>query len=329
LAAHSDAMDIEDVPTPLYMNPVFYYSMAACIGAMIVWGIQEPYFDDGAGGIPYLSDYLLFGPVAGAIGLFIGMAYGISNRNFIKAVYCGVIGLGIGLAATLLTTFMAEMVYGTLLQLAVAMSGVRPPFPENFQLTGIAFFILICGRGLGWSLVSIGSGFGLGVALKSKKLMFNGVVGGMIGGLLGGFLFDPVSRFLCTDPGNAALSRAIGIGAVGLLVGLFTGLIENASKEAWFIMQKGVLAGKQFVLFKSPTVIGSSPKAEIYLFKDAAIQPRHAEVLKSGAKYVLKTVSADSEVFVNGRAIDSTILQNGDIISMGETVLKYSEKETR
>ena len=328
LSFASEGEDIESVPTPLYLNPVFYYSAAACVGALIVWALTEPYFNDNEmSGIPLLSDYLLFGPVAAVIGLFIGMAYGASNRNLGKMFYCGLVGMGVGLGATILTTFIAEQVYGLLLGIAIGMSGGVENIPQDeYPFKGILFFVLVCARGMGWALVSMGAGLGLGVSLKSKKLVFNGLVGGMIGGLLGGFLFDPIHRFLCSDMHNAALSRAVGIGSVGLLVGFFIGLIENASKEAWFLMQKGPLTGKQFILFRSPTIIGSSPKADIYLFKDAEIDPKHAEIIKSGNKYVIKDMNTGSGVFVNGRRIDRTILQSGDIVTMGETVLKYLEK---
>jgi hypothetical protein len=322
---------IEDVRTPLYLNPVFYYAVAALLGAFLIWAVIEPYYNDKDAGldIPFVSDFLLFGPVAGIIGLSIGLVYGISNRNGKKMLYCGLVGVGVGLGATLLTTFLADIFFGLSTTVAVAMAGgVRHVPKGEFPLRGLPFFVFMCGRGLAWSVVSMGAGLSLGVALKSKKLVLNGLAGGMVGGLLGGLLFDPVSRWL--DAGQeATLSRAIGISAVGVLVGFFIGFFENISKDAWFLMLKGPLSGKQFSLFKSPMVIGSAPKCDIYLFKDASIEPRHASVTKSGTKYVLADEKSESGTYVNGRRVEKYILQPGDVITIGETILKYHERERK
>ncbi|MBT3288595.1 MAG: FHA domain-containing protein [Victivallales bacterium] len=325
----SDAKFVDDVPTPLYLNPIFYYAVASSLAALVVWLSLEPFFDDGARGlaIPFVSDYLLFGPVAGGLGLAAGAVYGIANRNFGQAATCGIIGLGVGLGATVVTTVVADILFGMTSGLAVSIQGGLDMVPEGeFPLRGIAFFLFACGRGLAWCVVSMGAGLGLGVALKSKKLTLNGLAGGMVGGLLGGLLFDPVSRFLSSNVGDGALSRGIGIVAVGALVGLFVGLFENISKDAWFVMLQGPLAGKQFVIFKSPMILGSAPKCDVYLFKDPAIDPKHATVAKSGSRYLLSDGGSPNGTSVNGRQVDKHILQPGDVIALGDTVLRYQER---
>ncbi len=318
---------IEDIPTPFYMNPIFYYSLAAVAGTFAAWAILEPHFNDDDGGItiPFVSDYILFGPVAGMLGLAIGIVYGIANHNLRKAFYCGIVGMGVGLGVTILTTFIAGIFFGITSQVAVAL--IQQQVPEGeFPLRGMSFFVFMCGRSIAWSVISMGAGLGLGIALKSKKLILNGFVGGMIGGLLGGLFFDPIHRFVTPGATDASVSRCVGIIAVGLLVGFFIGLFENISKDAWFLMVKGPLTGKQFIIFRSPLVIGSSPKADIYLFKDPNIIPKHATVTKSGNRYVLQDEGSESGVFVNGRKIDRYLLQPSDTITIGEAVLRYAEK---
>lgn len=325
----SDARFVDDVPTPFYMNPVFYYSLASFLAVMAIWLMLEPFYNDDNKGIaiPFVSDYLLFGPVAGALGLAAGAVYGIVNRNFGQTAICGTISLGVGLGATVVTTVIADIVFGTITKLAFSIQGDMDRMLEGkFPLSGIAFFVLVCGRGLAWCIVSMGAGLGLGVALKSKKLILNGLAGGMVGGLLGGLLFDPVSRFLSGNATDGALSRGMGIAAVGILVGLFVGLFENISKDAWFVMLQGPLAGKQFVIFKSPMVLGSAPKCDVYLFKDPAIDPKHATVAKSGSRYLLSDGGSANGTSVNGRKVDKHVLQSGDVIALGDTVLRYQER---
>jgi len=324
---------VDDIPTPLYLNPIFYYAVAALVAGLMAWGVEEPFYsDDPRKGthIPFLSDYVFFGPVAALIGLAVGLAYGISNRNVKQMFYCGVVGVGVGLLATLLTTFVADMVYGITSTTAQGFMTRDQVGPDGMlHLRGFAFFVQMCGRGVAWSIVSLGGGLGLGVALKSRQLFLNGIAGSMIGGLLGGLMFDPVHRFILNWGPEASLSRAIGIAAIGLLVGIFIGLFENISKEAWFQMLRGALAGKQFILFKSPMMIGSAPKCDIYLFKDSAIEPRHASVAKRGGKYLIQDQGTPGGTFVNGRKVDRHILQPNDIVSIGETVLKYHERQKR
>lgn len=321
---------VENVKTPLYLNPAFYYAMAACIGSVLVWSITEPFYDDEDAGnsIPFVSDYLIFGPVAGVLSMFIGLTYGIANRNFKQSIVYGISGLGIGLGLTIVTTIIADILYGIAIQIVYAMS--RDMTEENFQIKGAAFFVLMCGRGIAWSIVSCGAGLSLGILLKSKKMLLNGLAGGIVGGALGGLMFDPVGRFIAGDLADGTLSRAVGFFSVGILTGFFIGIFENANKESWLLMLKGPLAGKQFIIFKSPIFLGSAPKCEIYLFKDQHIEPKHATIVMSGKKYLLEDLKSTQGTFVNGKKLTSKyVLQPEDVITLGETVLKYQEKQKK
>jgi hypothetical protein len=319
----------EDVKTPFYYNPTFYYTFSAVVCMILTWLVIEHWtgknMDEDDSRIAFISDYLYFGPVAAILGLALGAIYGLSNRNYKQMLYCGIVGIGVGLAVTVVTTFLGEIVFGIIQNICIAMTKT-PPAPNEFPFKGAAFFFFMCGRGIAWGLVSMGVGLSLGVALKSKKIVMNGLVGGMIGGMCGGLLFDPVNRFLYTGD-TAGVSRLVGIVAVGLFVGFFIGLFENISKDSWLLMLKGPLSGKQFNIFKYTMVLGSAPKCDIYLFKDAAIEPRHAVLTKTGNKYLLQDEGGDSGTFVNGRRIDKHILQPGDVVTIGETVLRYHERE--
>lgn len=317
---------VEDVKTPLYLNPIFYYAVACILGASVAWAVSEG-FDTFTGDnlIPFISDFLLFGTVAALLGLMLGMVYGIANHNLRDCFYCGLVGTGVGLLATVVTTFIAEIVFGILTHIALAMSGAN----QSTEMRGGPFFLLVCARAIGWAIVSAGAGLGLGVALKSKKLLLNGLAGGLVGGTLGGLMFDPIARWLSSEASTGLLSRAVGTVAIGLFVGLFIGIFENISKDAWLQMLKGPLAGKQFSIFKSPMTIGSAPKCNIYLFKDSGIDPYHASVVKVGARYILQDERSKGGTFVKGRRVDKYVLRPDDIVTIGQTVLKYNEKQKR
>ena len=159
-------------------------------------------------------------------------------------------------------------------------------------------------------------------------MILNGLLGGVLGGLLGGMLFDPISMIFPPTNGEAWLSRCIGFTIIGLMVGLFVGMVEQWTKSAWLLMRAGPLAGKQFVIFRNPTVLGSSPKAEVYLFKDEAIEPRHALIHDLGGRFEIEDLNTADGTYVNGIPIHRQLLKAGDQIVLGKTVLEFALKDS-
>jgi len=94
-------------------------------------------------------------------------------------------------------------------------------------------------------------------------------------------------------------------------------------------MRKGPLAGKQFIMFKDTTILGSSPKAEIYLFKDDAIEPKHAVIYNRGGRFEIEDCGTPDGTYVNGVAVKRTYLKPGDQIVLGKTVLEFTLKENK
>lgn len=304
----------------------FYLSIAAALGGLAAWACLEPWYDDYAPEEESnLIGLLMFPVVAAGIGLFLGAAEGVICRNPLRAVRCGAVGLGIGFVGGLITTIPAGILFAVMA--GIAMSLWENP-AEDEMPTGLALLVLMMGRGAAWAVAGIPAGIGQGIALSEKKVMINGLVGGVLGGLIGGLLFDPISLLISADDGQATYSRAVGFATIGLFVGLFVGLVEGWTKTAWLLMRKGPLAGKQFIMFKDTTVLGSSPKADIYLFKDDAIEPRHALITNRGGRFEIEDCNTPDGTYVNGIPVTRTILRNGDKIVLGKTVLEFSVKES-
>lgn len=305
----------------------FYLSIAAALGGLAAWACLEPWFDD----VDVAEDeidvvaLLMFPTVAAGIGVFLGAAEGIICRNPLRALRCGAVGLGIGFVGGIIAIFPSGILF--VLMTEVALSLWDDPVLGEMP-TGLALLVLIMGRGAAWAIAGIPAGIGQGVALREKKVVINGLVGGVLGGLSGGLLFDPISLVLTADDGQATYSRAVGFAAIGLFVGLFVGLVEGWTKTAWLLMRKGPLAGKQFIMFKDTTVLGSSPKADIYLFKDDAIEPRHALITNRGGRFEIEDCNTPDGTYVNGIPVTRTVLRDGDKIVLGKTVLEFSVKES-
>lgn len=311
----------------VFYSSWFYLSICCGVGAFLSWAIVEPFFDDNELDEKLNAASVLFFPtVGGGIGLFLGAAEGIMCRNAQRAVISGAVGLGVAFVGGIVALIPVGLFFGLMRDLSVSVW--RDPQPGTMP-TGLALLILMMGRGAAWAMVSIPAGLGQGIALREKKIVVNGVVGGVLGGLLGGVLFDPISLVLISADGQATYSRAVGCVCIGLLVGLFVGLVEGWTKTAWLVMRKGPLAGKQFILFKDTTALGSSPKAEIYLFKDDAIEPRHAIIYNRGGRFELEDTNTPDGTYVNGIPIKRQLLQHGDQIVIGKTVLEFSLRENR
>jgi hypothetical protein len=307
----------------------FYLSLASGLGAFVAWMILEPFYNDLAiaQGGSGLEDFLLFCPVTGCVGLFLGAAEGIMCRNLQRAAICAAVGLGVGFGGGLVAVFVAKIIMG--IMVIIAIQFWKNPQPHQVP-TGVAFLILMMGRGAAWAVAAIPAGIGQGIALREPKVVLNGLLGGVLGGLLGGMVFDPLSIAIPPTNGEAWLSRGVGFTIIGLMVGLFVGIVEQWTKSAWLLMRAGPLAGKQFVIFRNPTVLGSSPKAEVYLFKDEAIEPRHALIHDRGGRFEIEDLNTSDGTYVNGIPVKKPILlKSGDQIVLGKTVLEFALKESR
>jgi FHA domain len=322
---------VVEVPTtPLFFRILyaswFYLAIAGGLGAFLAWLVLEPFMDESAVVQPsFVISLLVFPTVSGSIGLFLGLVDGIMCRNPQRAFTCAVVGLGIGFGLGLVGVLAAIMIFSIMVQLAGA---IDPNFLRGQMPGRFAFLVLMMGRGAAWAVAAISAGVGQGIALKERKVVLNGLLGGVLGGLLGGLLFDPID-LLFSGGVRATLSRAVGFTVIGVMVGLFVGLVEQWTKTAWMIMRAGPLAGKQFVIHRNPTVLGSSPKADIYLFKDADIEPRHALIHNLGGRHEIEDCNTPDGTYVNGKPVQRQLLQHGDQIVLGKTVLEFALREAK
>jgi hypothetical protein len=313
----------------VFYSSYFYLSLASGLGGGVAWMIIEPFFNDRAiiQGQHQWANILLFPTVAGFIGLFLGAAEGIMCRNPQRAAICAAVGLGVGFAGGLVAIFAAGVIF--LIMGGIAESFEKNPQPGPHMPTGLALLIFMMGRAAAWAVAAIPAGIGQGIALREPKVVLNGLLGGVLGGLLGGLAFDPISIAFTSANGEAWLSRGIGFTIIGLMVGLFVGIVEQWTKSAWLLMKAGPLAGKQFVIYRNPTVLGSSPKAEVYLFKDEAIEPRHAVIHDRGGRFEIEDLNTADGTYVNGIPVKKQMLKSGDQIVLGKTVLEFALKESR
>ena len=240
------------------------------------------------------------------IGFGLASVEKFMDSNYSSAVTSGLIAAGIGLLAGSVGSIVVEILY----------SSLGGGDTENIVVQMFA-------RSIGWAFIGCFVAIAPGILMKNGKKFGLGVAGGAIGGLLGGFLFDPISMVTQT----AVLSRLVGIVGFGVLAGVAMGLLEEAAKQGWLKVAAGLLTGKQFIIYKNPTIIGSSPKSEIYLFKDTAVVPSHAAIRIQGKAFVIESLDPGGIVYVNSQPVSQRRLLNGDFINIGSTQFIFGTKD--
>jgi hypothetical protein len=246
--------------------------------------------------------------VGALVGAAIGCVEGAVSRSLYAAIRGGSIGLFLGAAGCALGAAVGQSAYFLVGGGAAASFGVQ-----------------MISRCVAWGVAGLCLGLAQGVALGSGRKVINGLLGGLAGGAIGGLLFDPLGVVL-GGIHDGLVSRLVSLVIVGAAVGGVMGVVEEMLKDAWLRVEQGALAGKQFVLYKNPTVIGSSPKCEIYLFKDPGIEPRHAAIHVVQNRREIEDLSSPQGTFLNNQSIVRHRLQDGDRIRVGKTVFHYLEK---
>jgi hypothetical protein len=269
------------------------------------------------------SGILFFAVVGGMIALMVGAVEGILSLNILQSLLCGGMGLAVGFAGGLVGILPAGMIYSVCGEITSSLAG-----PGGFltirDLSGAPLFAQIVGRSLAWGAVGLSLALGQGIARRSKTMVLQGLIGGCLGGLMGGLIFDPLAKLTGTE--GAELSRMLGLSAVGAMIGLLIGAVEQMAKEAWLILRTGPLAGKQFVLHDSVTNAGSSPRCHIYLFRDVGVMEEHVRFTRFGRTHQIESSGGTGRTLVNGVPAEKRILRDGDRITIGSTELEYRSR---
>jgi hypothetical protein len=321
---HAQPIPEEHVSTlrRVLLSPLFFTPLAGLLGGLTTWLILEPYLDDTSE--PEGPFILLFPMTAVLIVFFIFVADAISSRRLRGIGARWVSGLGF----TLLFSVLSFIPMGMLVGVRMLLPDL-PDVPEAYDITAwsprffIGFIIL---RSLAWAVFGGALGFGMNVLRSTRAQRRASVMGGIVGGLLGGLLFDPINRFLIPAAEQGDVMRLVGLLAIGLSVGIFVALSEQLGREGWLRVRTGPLRGKAFILYHNPTIIGASPAAHIYLFKDPKVAPEHVSLHRSGNGYELVQSSNDATVLVNKAPVHRRRLVSGDQITIGDTLLDFEER---
>jgi hypothetical protein len=254
-----------------------------------------------------IANILSYGVSGVMIGVLLAIAAPATERNLAGVVVNGSVGAALGLAGGIIVSLFVDKLY------LVLGGGTDERLDSVRQIVA---------RSVTWGTLGLFLSIAPGVVMRNPKKLFIGLAGGALGGIVGGLAFDPVLRF--SD--NVRLAQMIAMLAIGLFAGLATGIIENAAKTGWVKVVAGLIAGKQFILYRNPTFLGSGPDCQIYLFKDPQVGRRHAAIHIVPGGFELEDLPLGTSTLINGKAVQRARLKNGDRIQIGATALIFQER---
>jgi hypothetical protein len=269
--------------------------------------------------------WLLFPLTATLIVLCIFVGDGVASRRLRGNVGRWLRGTGFTLLFSLLALIPVELFF--LIFIALLPNPPKEGEVINIETLSDSFFIgFIIARSLCWAIYGAALGLGMNLMRSTSAQRRASVMGGTVGGALGGLLFDPINRFIFPAVEEGSIMRLVGLCVIGLCVGVFVALSERLGRAGWVRVRTGPLRGKAFILYHNPTVVGSSPQANIYLFKDAKIAPQHAALHRVGSGYELVEADSNAPVIVNNVPVRRCRLTSGDQIIVGDTILDFEER---
>jgi VWFA-related protein len=249
---------------------------------------------------------LMLGALAGTfVGGFIWSHEAIAGRQLAatlkRAFYGAVAGLlggaaGAGLGNTIFT----------ILGMAVAESGgIKASL-------GIGLSVA-----LGWAMLGATVGLSGGLMIRSRERALYGFIGGSLGGLFGGAIFYALSA-------TSIWSTLAGLALLGMSIGAFISLVEDALISATVTVIKGRHIGREFPLLKDLNVLGRDDRSDVCLSGAEGVNVQHAVIKRSDGHFSIETEEQGKAVYVNQKMTRSSRLADGDVIRVGSILLMFS-----
>lgn len=192
------------------------------------------------------------------------------------------------------------------------------------------------------AFIPLGAAMGaaVGASQRSLRTFKSGALGGAIAGLLTGAVFDLLSNVLSRmvmpvsaaniqpgyEPEGGAPGRALMAFGMGLLIGLFTALVDLATRKAWLRLVLGRNEGKEWPIDAAQTLIGRDERAHVPLFGDPQVPHLAAVIVRQGNQYILQDPNSPIGVGHNGVRVQQANLSPGDTIQIGNLNFQFMMK---
>jgi hypothetical protein len=244
----------------------------------------------------------------GLCGLFISIGLSVAesvvDKNLRAAVINGSVGAALGLLGGLSASLVVDRIYHLI-------GGAEHGLLRQYVAQSVSWAVLGC-------FVALAPG----AVAKNRKRLLIGLAGGAAGGAIGGILLESVSQLA----GSPEMGRLAAMCCIGAVTGAATGFIENVTRTGWLKVTAGPIAGKQFILYRNPTYIGSAPDCQIFLFRDPKVGRRHAAIHLLKGRIEIEDLPLGAPTYINKDPVARQKLRNGDQIGIGSTMFLFQEK---
>jgi hypothetical protein len=181
----------------------------------------------------------------------------------------------------------------------------------------------ILARIIGWGVFGALVGMVQGVVRGSWPIARSALLGGAIGGATGGLAFELLARMSGESALGQSIGRVLGLTILGAAVGWFSILVTRAL-SAFLQVTNGQYKGRELFIDRAVFGIGRDELIPGYLKGDPQIERRHAEVKFSAGQYSVSAL--DGAIQVNGKAGNTLPLNDGDLLQVGSTVLRFFKR---
>lgn len=99
--------------------------------------------------------------------------------------------------------------------------------------------------------------------------------------------------------------------------------IQPAGETKWTV-RSGAMAGAVRLMGRAAFTIGRSPENEFVIISDPKCSRKHASVNWTPNGLEITTLNGENPVLVNGAEIATALLNDGDIVTLGETEVQFN-----
>ena len=284
------------------MTKIILYAITGALGGSAAWAFILAVSSRSAGGL--LTETMLGGLAGLLIGGFLWSHESITGRQYKVAAKRAGLGAVSGFLGGAAGAALGSTTFKTLGRIVADAGGFKASM-------GVALAVA-----LGWAILGAVAGLSGGVMIRSRERALYGLLGGALGGLVGGLLFYELSA-------TSIWSTLAGLSLLGLSIGAFISLVEEAFVSAKVKVVKGRHIGREFPLLKDVSVVGRDDRSDICLSGAEGVGLQHAAIMRTNGHFSIET-EKDGNLYVNEKLTKSTRLADGDVIRVGSILLLFS-----
>ncbi len=248
----------------------------------------------------------MLGALAGMfIGAFIWSHEALSGRQFRTAMKRAAYGAAAGLCGGAAGAALGNTTFAALGMIVAEYGGFTASL-------GMALSVA-----LGWAILGAIVGLTGGLMIRSRERAFYGFLGGALGGLFGGALFYELSA-------TSLWSALAGLMFLGMSIGAFISLVEEAFVSATLKVVKGRHLGRAFPLLKDLNAVGRDDRSDVCLSGAEGVGLQHAVIKRNKGRFSIETDERGTAVYVNQKMTHSSSLTDGDVVRVGSVLLLFT-----